>query len=283
MVLKLFGKSWPSNQRPLPKKFNEIASNAEDAGNTLKSRVVGIARRKRLMRASAARTTTIRQPLNDNKSTFAARDRGAEKKGRVVIPKPSGKSYKLLAIGTSTGGPVALQKILTQFPANFNLPIVMVQHMPAAFTPAFAKRLDSLCKITVKEAQPGDVLKPGVAYLAPGGKQMLLDGTNTATKLKIIEDDNAKVSYRPSVDITFGSATKIFGGSVLAVILTGMGADGREGCRMLKAKGSTIWAQDEESCVVYGMPQAVTAAGISQASIPLDKMADVILKEILDG
>lgn len=200
-----------------------------------------------------------------------------------ALRKSSGKSYKLLAIGTSTGGPIALQKILTALPANFPLPIVMIQHMPAAFTEAFSNRLNSLCQISVKEAKDGDVLKPGCAYLAPGGMQMILDGTENAAKLKVLEDNSERVAYKPSVDISFGSAAKVFSGNVLAVILTGMGADGREGSRMLKAKGATIWAQDEESCVVYGMPQAVTAAGLSDLSVSLNDVASSILKEIPHG
>ena len=200
-----------------------------------------------------------------------------------VARKSSGKSYKLLAIGTSTGGPVALQKVLTSLPSNFNLPIILVQHMPAAFTPAFAVRLNSLCKISVKEAEHGDVLRPGVAYLAPGGKQMLIEGRAPNATIKILEDNSAKMTYKPSVDLSFGSAAKIYGGDVLGVILTGMGADGREGSRMLKQRGGKIWAQDEQSCVVYGMPQAVTVAGIAEENISLDEMGPAILKELNYG
>ena len=155
--------------------------------------------------------------------------------------------------------------------------------MPATFTNAFANRLNSLCNITVKEASNGDILKPGVAYLAPGGRQMIISGTESAPKIKIIEGDSLKIAFKPSVDVSFGSAAKIFGGNVLGIILTGMGSDGREGSRMLKAKGATIWAQDEESCVVYGMPQAVTVAGISQLSLPLDGISAAIFKEINHG
>ncbi|MCW8866651.1 MAG: chemotaxis response regulator protein-glutamate methylesterase, partial [Colwellia sp.] len=178
---------------------------------------------------------------------------------------------------------VALQKILTQLPENFPIPIIMIQHMPATFTQAFANRLNSLCKISIKEASNGDVLKPGCAYLAPGGRQMVISGTENAAKIKIIDDISAKITFKPSVDVSFGSAAKIYNGDVLGVILTGMGADGREGSRMLRAKGATIWAQDEQTSVVYGMPQAVHAAGISQLSLPLDDVASAILKEITHG
>ncbi|MCR6554780.1 chemotaxis-specific protein-glutamate methyltransferase CheB, partial [Aeromonas sp. CPF2-S1] len=193
--------------------------------------------------------------------------------------KRSGKSYQLVAIGTSTGGPVALQNVLTKLPGDFPHPILLIQHMPATFTAAFAARLNGLCQIGVKEAQDGDVLKPGQAYLAPGGKQMLLEGRGPGARLRII-DGNDKVNYKPCVDITFASAAKTYGDKVLAIVLTGMGADGRDGARLLKEQGATIWAQDEASCVVYGMPQAVAKAGIASESLPLDRVAQRILVEL---
>ncbi|MGP1782913.1 chemotaxis protein CheB, partial [Shewanella frigidimarina] len=170
---------------------------------------------------------------------------------------------------------VALQKVLTQLPANYPHPILLIQHMPAAFTPTFATRLNSLCKIEVKEAESGDQLKPGCAYLAPGGMQMMLERGGAYGRIKVIAG-KADMNYKPCVDITFASASKVIGGDVLAVVLTGMGADGREGARMLKGIGATVWAQDEASCVVYGMPQAVTAAGIATKSIALEHMAESI-------
>ncbi|WP_150748659.1 chemotaxis-specific protein-glutamate methyltransferase CheB, partial [Pseudomonas fluorescens] len=183
-------------------------------------------------------------------------------------PAPKRKAYKLVAIGTSTGGPVALQRVLTQLPANFPAPILLVQHMPAAFTKAFAERLDKLCRIRVKEAEDGDILRPGLALLAPGGKQMMVDGRGA---VKILPGDE-RLNYRPCVDITFGSAAKSYGDKVLAVVLTGMGADGREGARLLKQAGSSIWAQDEASCVIYGMPMAIVKAELADAVYGLDEM-----------
>ncbi|MDO7926337.1 chemotaxis response regulator protein-glutamate methylesterase [Pseudomonas sp. KFB-139] len=179
---------------------------------------------------------------------------------------PKRKAYKLVAIGTSTGGPVALQRVLTQLPANFPAPLVLIQHMPAAFTKAFAERLDKLCNISVKEAEDGDILRPGLALLAPGGKQMMVDGRGT---VKILPGDE-RLNYKPCVDITFGSAAKSYGDKVLAVVLTGMGADGREGARLLKQGGSSIWAQDEASCVIYGMPMAIVKADLADAIYSLD-------------
>lgn len=272
----------------LPKKFNEIAQNSEMAGSLLRQRVIQLATKSRVSKANIARDRTsnhsIQDPAQSSRPTIRTRQPAGEQLSSANMKKASsGKKYALLAIGTSTGGPVALQKILTEFPQDFPLPIIMVQHMPATFTNAFATRLNSLCKINVKEASNGDILKPGCAYLAPGGRQMIITGSESAAKIKIIEDDSLKIAFKPSVDVSFGSAAKIFGGKVLGVILTGMGSDGREGSRMLKTKGATIWAQDEQSCVVYGMPQAVAVAGISQLSLPLDEISSAIIKEVKHG
>ncbi|WP_210441949.1 protein-glutamate methylesterase/protein-glutamine glutaminase [Vibrio crassostreae] len=268
----------------LPKKFEDIARNRDDAVALLQQRVIQIAAKRAFMRRApiaprATATTSTSTPLRQPISTAAATSTAKPAVTSTAKFRASGKKYQLTAIGTSTGGPVALQKILTRIPANYPHPIVLVQHMPATFTAAFASRLNTLCKIEVREAQDGDVLKPGVAYLAPGGKQMMVDGRAGSARLRII-DGGDRMNYKPCVDVTFGSAAKIYGDKVLSMILTGMGADGREGSRMLKTAGSTIWAQDEDSCVVYGMPQAVAKAGISTEDLPLDRIAERILVEV---
>ncbi len=270
----------------LPKKFEDIARNRDEAVSLLQQRVIQIAAKKSFMRrpigsrstatTSSATTSTLNRVQPRVAPQASAPSRPATLGARF---KASGKSYQLTAIGTSTGGPVALQKILTKLPANYPHPIVLVQHMPATFTAAFASRLNTLCKIQVKEAEDGDVLRPGVAYLAPGGKQMMLEGRAGSAKLRIL-DGGERMNYKPCVDVTFGSAAKVYNEKVLSMILTGMGADGREGSRMLKSAGSTIWAQDEESCVVYGMPQAVAKAGISSEDLPLDRIAERMLVEV---
>lgn len=184
----------------------------------------------------------------------------------------------ILLIGASTGGPVAIQKVLSKLPANFPMPVIVVQHMPATFTPAFAERLNSLCAISVKHAEEGDQLRPGMVYLAQGAKQLLITGQRP--QLKIVEGDE-RLSYKPSVDVTFGSAAKAFPGRALGVVLTGMGADGREGCRMLKQSGSTVFTQSQKTCVIYGMPMAVDKAGFSDASIDIEVMGEQILNGVL--
>ncbi|WP_375750865.1 chemotaxis response regulator protein-glutamate methylesterase [Vibrio sp. HN007] len=269
----------------LPKKFEDIARNRDEATQLLQQRVAEIARKRAFMRrtasAPAAPTTTTRRTTTSTlRSTTAAPASGrTESVTSRAKFRASGKKYQLTAIGTSTGGPVALQKILTKLPANYPHPIVLIQHMPATFTAAFASRLNSLCKIQVKEAEDGDALRPGVAYLAPGGMQMMIDGRPGSARLKVL-DGGDRMNYKPCVDVTFGSAAKIYGDKVLSMVLTGMGADGREGARMLKSAGATIWAQDEESCVVYGMPQAVAKAGLSSEDLPLERISERMLVEI---
>jgi len=285
----------------LPKKFSEIAQTSDEAGGLLRQRVTQLARKRGFIQISTSglsastnktsvlnKTPLTRPPLQTRKPftstpTPLTSAQSYTKQPEPTLRKTVGQKYKLLAIGTSTGGPVALQNILTQLPQNFPLPIILVQHMPATFTQAFANRLNSICNIEVKEASDGDILKAGCAYLAPGGRQMLISGTENTAKIKIMDDNSEKITFKPSVDISFGSAAKVYGGNVLGIILTGMGVDGRDGARMLKSKGATIWAQDEESCVVYGMPQAVHVAGISQLSLPLDRIATSIIKEVKHG
>jgi len=255
----------------LPKKFAEIAKTTEDAGSLLRQRVIQLARQKPKMSFNSQ----LRQPVLKQANKGYVK----EVKKETPLASTTNRKYKILTIGTSTGGPIALQNILTQLPENFPVPILLVQHMPATFTQAFANRLNHLCKITVKEASDGDELKAGCAYLAPGGKQMIIKAKNASSnQLKIIEDPSERIAFKPSVDITFGSAAKVFGGNVLSIILTGMGSDGKDGCRLLKDTGATIWSQDEESCVVYGMPQAVANAGLSHEVLALNDIASSLLK-----
>jgi len=268
----------------LPKNFEDISRNPDKVKQLLCEKVHSIARSNRRMGSfsspapASAPTLTVSAPAVSTRSTSPApaptrslppraTPAPAERNAHAALsPAPKRKAYKLVAIGTSTGGPVALQRVLTQLPANFPAPIVLIQHMPAAFTKAFAERLDKLCQISVKEAEDGDILRPGLALLAPGGKQMMVDGRGA---VKILPGDE-RLNYKPCVDITFGSAAKSYGDKVLAVVLTGMGADGREGARLLKQGGSHIWAQDEASCVIYGMPMAIVKADLADAIYSLD-------------
>lgn len=267
----------------LPKRFEDISKNREEATKTLCDRVYTLSRGHAGSVARApAPSTTPAAPARPATPTSTMARAGAARTppparpaARAAAPPPRRGQFKLLAIGTSTGGPVALQEVLTKLPASFPLPIVMVQHMPGSFTPAFAARLNQLCAITVKEAENGDNLAPGTAYLAPGGKQMLLENRGGRQTLKVVEPE-AGQTYKPCVDITFDSVAKVFPSQTLAVILTGMGADGREGSRALKKGGSVVWSQDEASCVVYGMPAAVAEAGISDRVLSLQEFGPAL-------
>jgi two-component system chemotaxis response regulator CheB len=196
---------------------------------------------------------------------------------QTVTPRSNTRLHNidLVLIGTSTGGPVALQTVLTGLPANFPKPILLIQHMPASFTGAFAERLNSLCKITVKLAKDGDMLKPGVALLAPGGQQMMVE----RGKVRVIDGDD-RMNYRPCVDLTFASAAKHFPKRSLAIILTGMGSDGCEGAKLMKQSGCQIWAQDKASSVIYGMPMAVAKANITDAILPLNNIGTLLAKGV---
>lgn len=264
----------------LPKNFEDISRNPDKVKQMLCEKVHTLSRSNRRFGSyashapvAAAAPASSHAPASNFSSPTAARApvparAPAPAAAPAHSPAPKRKPYKLVAIGTSTGGPVALQRVLTQLPANFPAPIVLIQHMPAAFTKAFAERLDKLCRISVKEAEDGDMLRPGLALLAPGGKQMMIDGRGT---VKILPGDE-RLNYKPCVDITFGSAAKSYGDKVLSVVLTGMGADGREGARLLKQGGSTVWAQDEASCVIYGMPMAIVKANLADAVYSLDEI-----------
>ncbi|SDH91410.1 protein-glutamate methylesterase/protein-glutamine glutaminase [Pseudomonas panipatensis] len=250
----------------LPKNFEDISRNPEKVRQLLCEKVHTIARSNRRYASFLSAPAPASAPPSP---AAAAAPRHAPAAPQAAAPQastPKRKPYRLVAIGTSTGGPVALQRVLTQLPANFPAPLVLIQHMPAAFTKAFAERLDKLCRISVKEAEDGDLLRPGLALLAPGGKQMMVDGRGV---VRILPGDE-RLNYKPCVDVTFGSAAKAYGDKVLAVVLTGMGADGREGARMLKQSGSQVWAQDEASCVIYGMPMAIAKAGLADAVYSLD-------------
>lgn len=198
-------------------------------------------------------------------------------KSETTTFKRSGVRHSLVAIGSSTGGPIALQNIIPKIP-KLAVPMIVVQHMPASFTKTFAARLDAMSQMHVVEAQDGDVLQPGTCYIAPGGMQMIFERAGTGAKVRILKD-TGRVSYNPCVDVSFASIAQIYGGRVLAMILTGMGSDGCEGCRILKQKGSVVWAQNEDTCVVYGMPQAIVNAGIADLVLPLDEIAEDIAKE----
>ncbi|MGM0953426.1 MAG: protein-glutamate methylesterase/protein-glutamine glutaminase [Pseudomonadota bacterium] len=283
----------------LPKNFEEIARDSSQLQKILIQRVMDVCGSRPGGKAPASAPAPsasparpdARRPATPARSAPAGARPAPQQRGRSEAPEPASEAprrsaaktparhYQVVAIGTSTGGPVALQKVLTQLPASFPAPIVLVQHMPASFTPAFAERLNRLCNIQVRQAEDGDVLRPGLALLAPGGKQMMIENRAGQAKVRILASDE-RLNYKPCVDVTFGSLARSFPGKTLGVILTGMGSDGKEGCRMMKQSGSVIWSQDEKTSVIYGMPMAVAKAGITDEVLPLQEIGPRLVEGV---
>lgn len=189
------------------------------------------------------------------------------------------RKISAVAVGASTGGPKALQEIIPKLPKDTPVPIVIAQHMPPNFTGPFAERLNQLSEITVKEAEEGEPLKPGVALIAPGRGHMKVVRKGIETVVNIYENSEEFI-YRPSVDALMLSMADCFPGRSLGVILTGIGEDGLKGLLLLKQKGGRVFAQNEDTCVVYGMPRAVIDAGIADKILPVEEIAGEITNSI---
>jgi len=197
------------------------------------------------------------------------------------VQKQSESQIDLVIIGSSTGGPSALQTVLPRFAPDFPVPILVVQHMPPGFTKSFADRFNHLCNLHVKEAEDGDLLEPGTIFIAPSGFQTLIEERRNGSKcLRIQAESPIPTLYKPSVDVTLLSAAPIFGGRLLAVILTGMGVDGLEGCKKVKEHQGRVVVEAEESCVVYGMPKAVFEAGYADRQMALSSIYPFILSHV---
>jgi two-component system chemotaxis response regulator CheB len=209
----------------------------------------------------------------------------APAKAPVVSPMRLGASPsrgakekpKVLVIGVSTGGPTALGSILPTLPADYPLPVLVVQHMPPLFTRLLAERLDSTCKLRVEEATNDRAVEPGRILIAPGDFHLKL--TNNGNGVRVFLDQSPRQnSCRPAVDVLFASAGEIYGGAAVAVILTGMGQDGLRGVEILRARGASVLAQDEATSVVWGMPGAIVSAGLADRVLPLDEVVPEILR-----
>ncbi|MFO1388144.1 chemotaxis response regulator protein-glutamate methylesterase [Cellvibrio sp.] len=283
----------------IPKDFAEVSRNSAALKKKLHERLITLARSGQQAAPAPAvspspvqtsATAVATSLLSSTRSAMAEQSasRSVAAPTLAVAPKAapvSADSYrlkrqpKILVIGASTGGPVALTEVLMALPANFPVPIVLVQHMPENFTKAFAERLNKQCNIRVREAVDGDTLQPGLALLAPGGKQLMLDKRNGGS-VRVLPDDD-RVNYKPSLDITFGSAANCYGDKVLGVVLTGMGSDGCKGAGLLKEAGSQLWSQDEASCVIYGMPMAVARAGYTDRVLSLKDIGQRLAREVV--
>jgi len=191
------------------------------------------------------------------------------------IPKVAQLNAQVVVLGISTGGPFSLQRVIPSLSEDFPLPITIVQHMPPVFTKSLAERLDSISRLEVCEAADGMELTNGKVFIAPGGLHLKFHREEEKILLATTKLPSDSL-HRPSVDVMFSSAFDIFGGKVLAIVMTGMGRDGLEGAKLIKSAGGRVLAQSEDTCVVYGMPKAIVDANIADAVVPLEEMAFAI-------
>jgi two-component system, chemotaxis family, protein-glutamate methylesterase/glutaminase len=206
----------------------------------------------KVLQASKANITHLVKPLQTQKISY---NRTIVDSKKELGSSTRFEQRKLVCIGTSTGGPRALQHVLTKLPSQFPAPILIVQHMPAGFTKSLAKRLDTISNIEVKEAENGEILRNGVAYIAPGGHHLKIKEIGTSVAIQI-DDSGLRNGHRPSVDVMFESVTQLSNYKKIAVIMTGMGSDGAKGLVQLKQSGETIAiTESEQTSVVYGMPK----------------------------
>lgn len=196
----------------------------------------------------------------------------------ITRPRTAG-SIEIVVIGISTGGPQGLKQVIPRLPADCPAPILIVLHMPVGYTELYARKLDEISALTVTEGHEGDEIVAGNVMIAPAGRHLSLrrDGTGLRAHLDMRPLDTP---HRPSVDVLFQSAADVCGSRTLGVVMTGMGADGRAGSAWIKACGGSVLTEAEESCVVYGMPRSVVEAGLSDASVHIDRMAEAIVERL---
>jgi two-component system, chemotaxis family, protein-glutamate methylesterase/glutaminase len=194
---------------------------------------------------------------------------------------PFAAKIDLVTIGISTGGPQTLKYLLPMFTADFPAPIAVVLHMPVGYTEMYAQRLNEFCALKVSEAREGDPLQPGHILIAPAGRHLSFSRDGGGRVSAHLDSRPYDTAHRPSVDVLFRSAAEVFGNRVLGIVMTGMGDDGKDGSSAIKARGGLIYAEAEESCVVYGMPRAVVEAKLADRVLPLEQIYDAILEVTL--
>ncbi|GAB6060965.1 protein-glutamate methylesterase/protein-glutamine glutaminase [Desulfonatronum parangueonense] len=251
----------------IPKQLARVSLDIIKIEEDLRAKVKNVARRRIRPLRMPRKVDVVTQP--------------ALREMRSAAPvTPNRRQLRdIVAIGVSTGGPPAIQKVLAKLPANFPACILIAQHMPQAFTGPFAKRLDALCQIRVKEAEAGDRVQPGVAFVAPGGQHLSIDQKVSRIDL-VISPDPRDALYKPSANVLISSVAEGVGKRGVGVILTGMGSDGLEGVKHLKQKNGYILAQDDASCVVYGMPKAVVDAGLADEVLDIEDMAQGVMNAL---
>jgi two-component system, chemotaxis family, protein-glutamate methylesterase/glutaminase len=249
----------------IPKPSTSLSLTVDDIAELLISKV------KSVRRSKIAPHPGHLAPARQDPSTPRAEPRPA--------PSPPGKSDKIVAIGTSTGGPSALLSVFQKLPEKMPSAVLVVQHMPEGFTKAFAERLDNNSHLKVKEAEEGDRVLPGCGYIAPGHSHMRVELTGGEHILRVFQSE--KVSgHRPSIDVLFDSVADVFGRNSVGVIMTGMGKDGADGLLKIKTKGGFTLAQNEETSVVYGMNRVAVQIGAVADIVPLVEIPGKIVEHL---
>lgn len=224
------------------------------------------------------RQRTVRERLKKVRGLAQAKQPAAKAPTVHWLPKAP---YSAVALGISTGGPMSLQKLIPRLSEGIKCPIFIVQHMPPKFTKSLAERLNGMSALEVKEAEDRELVRGGVVYIAPGGYHMMLSKSYGGSVSINIAEEPADTLHKPSVDVMMSSVISIYGKHTLGVIMTGMGKDGLNAVKELKGLGGHCLAQDENSCVVYGMPKAVVDAGLADVVAPLENISEIINKAIL--
>lgn len=274
-ILKPSGKSPEANQAALKSALEEKISAFRASHHV---RRTAPSRSKPVSRPGAGRSSAVRQPVEQRQTVEAEPDE-ATADDDVSSPSPHKSDVRAVVIGTSTGGPETLKRILPSLSENLSVPVVIVQHMPRGYTSSLARSLDTVCPLEIREAEQGDELKPGTILIAPGGHHLKLV-RNAAGRVSVtLTDDPPEHGCRPSVDYALRGAVEAYDGRLLAVILTGMGRDGTDGCRLARERGARIVAQHEEGCVVYGMPKSVIDNKLAHRVSRLSSIAAVINRE----
>ncbi|MHC5004072.1 MAG: protein-glutamate methylesterase/protein-glutamine glutaminase [Planctomycetota bacterium] len=235
--------------------------------------------RRKLRDALDEKISAFREAHRWRTSRDRRRPEAAVAEPEAPEPATTGAVCRAVCIGTSTGGPVALKTVLPKLPADFPVPVLVVQHMPPQYTQSLAQRLEELCPLHVGEARDGEVAAAGKVLIAPGGRQMKIVSNDDELRVRVT-DDPQENGCQPAADYLIRSAAEALDGQALGVILTGMGRDGTSSCELLKARGGTVFAQHEDGCTVYGMPKAVIEAGIADKIVPLEDMARRIVRHV---
>ena len=262
----------------IPKpQTDSMAENMQAISNSLAPMLKAFARRQEIRRILKGKSASA-EATSEKK--IAPDSAGVIQRMRAITGKKKTKS-EIVGIGISTGGPNALAQIMPRLPSDLNAPILIVQHMPPVFTQSLANSLNSKCTIEVREAVDGEPVRPNTALIAPGGKQMkVMACADGKTRIVRITDDPPENSCKPSVDYLFRSIAHHYVGRATGVIMTGMGSDGTLGLKLMKRNRATVIAQDEETCVVYGMSKEPIESGIVDVVAPLDKIAEEICRTV---